>query len=135
MVCIGLNSEPQVADGIATDLSPESRILYASDSVVDILGHTPDEVVGRSSWDFFHPDELLTAKEIHNKGVTLDKAAVLAYCQIRNRQGQWVCCESCFTVVYDVMVVCTSIYRRGLNSQSRSFVSAMSSRLFTYMAP
>jgi hypothetical protein len=50
--------------------------------------------------------------------VNLDKAAVLSYCQLQNRQGQWVGCECCFTVVYDVMVVCTSIYRRDLTSES-----------------
>ncbi len=102
-----------------TDLSLDARILYSSDSIVDILGHTPDEVVNRSCWDFFHPDELPFAKAFHKRGVRLDKAAVLAYCQIRNREGRWVGCECCFTIVYDVMVVCTSIYRRGLSSHSK----------------
>ena len=102
-----------------TDLSRDARILYASDSVVDILGHTPDEVVNRPAWDFFHPDELPVAQDFHSRGVLLDKAAVLAYCQIRNRQGDWVGCECCFSVVYDVMVCCTSIYRRGSISQSK----------------
>jgi PAS domain S-box-containing protein len=103
-----------------TDLTLEAKILYSSDSIVDILGHTPDEVVGRSCWDFFHPAELPLAKQLHKQGVNLDKAAVLSYCQLVNRQGEWVGCECCFTVVYDVMVVCTSIYRRDLASESAS---------------
>lgn len=107
------------------DLSPEARILYSSDSIVDILGHTPDEVLNRSCWNFFHPDEIPYAQEFHKRGVTLDKAAVLAYCQIKNRNGQWVGCECCFTVVYDVMVVCTSIYRRGMTSQSMDLHSSL----------
>lgn len=49
----------------------------------------------------------------------LDKASVLAYCRIKNRQGAWIGCECCFSVVYDVMVCCTSIYRQGMNSQSK----------------
>jgi PAS domain S-box-containing protein len=101
------------------DLSEDARILYASDSVVDILGYTPEEVVNRPSWDFFHPTELPVAKQLHERGVNLDKAAVLAYCQLKNRQGEWVGCECCFTVVYNVMVVCISVYRRGMEHSSK----------------
>ena len=50
----------------------------------------------------------------------MDKAAVLAYCAIQNKDGQWVGCECCFTIVYDVMVVCTSIYKRSMQSESES---------------
>ncbi|KAF2091679.1 hypothetical protein K490DRAFT_32751 [Saccharata proteae CBS 121410] len=113
------------------DLSRQARILYSSDSIVDILGHTPDEVVNRSAWDFFHPDEIPLAKDFHSRGVKLDKAAVLAYCQIRNRQGEWVGCECCFSVVYDVMVCCTSVYRRGMTSQKRAVEAPVVRKLFT----
>ncbi|KAF2455074.1 hypothetical protein BDY21DRAFT_264687, partial [Lineolata rhizophorae] len=106
------------------DLSRDARILYSSDSIVDILGHTPDEVIGRSAWDFFHPEELPVAKELHSRGVRLDKAAVLAYCRIRNRQGDWVTCECCFSVVYDVMVCCTSIYRNPATDPARRHADA-----------
>jgi PAS domain-containing protein len=102
------------------DLSDDAQILYSSDSIVDILGHTPDEVVNRSVWQFFHPDELPLAREQHNRGVRLDKAAVLSYCRLKNRQGDWVGCECCFSVVYDVLVCCTSVYRHGMQSQSKS---------------
>ena len=95
----------------ATDLTDGAHILYCSDSIVDILGHTPDEVVNRSAWDFFHEDDKPLAKQFHLRGVKLDKAAVLAYCRIRNRQDQWVGCECCFSIVYNVMVCCISIYR------------------------
>ncbi|KAF2433482.1 hypothetical protein EJ08DRAFT_668795 [Tothia fuscella] len=113
------------------DLGPDATILYASDSIVDILGHTPDEVVNRSSWVFFHPEELPLAQKLHDKGVRLDKAAVLAYCQLKNRLGDWVGCECCFTVVYDVMVVCTSIYRRDEASQKRADQAPIVRRLFS----
>ena len=101
-----------------SDLSDEARVLYSSDSIVDILGHTPDEVIHRSCWEFFHPDEVPLARRLHSRGVHMDKAAVLAYCRLRNRRGDWVTCECCFSIVYDVMVVCTSVYRSGIASQS-----------------
>jgi PAS domain S-box-containing protein len=100
------------------DLSDEARILYSSDSIVDILGHTPDEVVNRSCWEFFHSDEVPLARRLHSRGVYMDKSTVLAYCRLINRRGDWVTCECCFSIVYDVMVVCTSIYRSAVASQS-----------------
>lgn len=51
----------------------------------------------------------------------MDKAAMLVYCKVQSKDGQWVGCECCFTVVYDVMVVCTTIYRSGMKSHSKSF--------------
>ncbi|KAL6711074.1 hypothetical protein ACN47E_006949 [Coniothyrium glycines] len=112
------------------DLSEDAHILYSSDSIVDILGHTPDEVVNHSVWKFFHPEELPLAKAKHNRGVRLDKAAVLSYCRLRNRQGEWVGCECCFSVVYDVLVCCTSIYRHGMQSQKRAVEAPIVRKLF-----
>lgn len=102
------------------DLSSDARILYTSDSIVDVLGYTPDDVVNKSCWDFFPEAELPYAKDYHKRGIEMDRAAMLAYCQVKNKDGEWLGCECCFTIVYDVMVVCTSIYQRGLPSQSKA---------------
>jgi hypothetical protein len=102
-----------------SDLSLDARIKYVSDSVEDILGYLPHEVKGRSCWEYFHPDEIPFARAVHGRGINLDKAASLNYCQIKHKNGSWVGCECVFTVVCDVLVACTSIYRRGLRSQSQ----------------
>ncbi|KAI9678302.1 MAG: hypothetical protein M1817_006247 [Caeruleum heppii] len=113
------------------DLSPDARLLYASDSIVDILGYTPQEVTNRSCFDYFHPEELPFARSVHGRGISLDKAAVLNYCRIRSKWGDWVCCECAFTVVYDVLVASTSIYRRGMKSQKRAVEAPIIRRLFS----
>lgn len=102
------------------DLSLDARLLYVSSSIEDILGYQPHEVVGKSCWEFFHPDEIPFARSIHGRSIQLDKAAVLNYCQIKNKNGLWVGCECVFTIVHDVLVASTSIYRGGPGSQSRS---------------
>lgn len=89
-----------------------------SESVVDILGYRPAEVQGKSCFDYFHPDEIPFARSVHSRGILLDKAAVLHYCRVRARNGMWMSCECCFTVVHDVLVACTSIYRKGERSVS-----------------
>lgn len=88
---------------------------------MDILGFHPNEVTGRSCFNYFHPDDEPLARRIHDRGVRLDKAAVLHYARIMNRDGQWIGCECVFTVVYDVLVACTSIYRVDEKSKSKLF--------------
>lgn len=84
-----------------------------------MLGYEPHEVTGRSSFDYFHPDEVPFARDVHDRGVKMDKAAVLHYARIRGRNGRWVACECVFTIVYDVLVACTSIYRRGVATERK----------------
>ncbi|KAI3320079.1 hypothetical protein HD806DRAFT_525048 [Xylariaceae sp. AK1471] len=114
-----------------TDLSRDANILFASESVVDILGYQPHEIRGRSCFDYFHPDEIPFARSVHNRGVLLDKAAVLHYARIMSKDGRWVSCECCFTVVHDVLVACTSIYRRGRKSERRAIEAPQIRRIFS----
>ncbi|KAI1821731.1 hypothetical protein F4861DRAFT_551556 [Xylaria intraflava] len=113
------------------NLSGDANILFASESVVDILGYQPQEVQGKSCFDYFHPDEIPFARSVHNRGVLLDKAAVLHYARIMSKDGRWVSCECCFTVVHDVLVACTSIYRRGKKSERRAIEAPQIRRIFS----
>ncbi|KAI1465895.1 uncharacterized protein F4812DRAFT_438049 [Daldinia caldariorum] len=45
--------------------------------------------------------------------------------------GQWVSCECCFTIVHDVLVACTSIYRRGERSKRRAIEAPQIRRIFS----
>lgn len=108
------------------DLTPDCNILFASDSITDILGWRPEEVHGRSVFSYFHPDEVPFARSIHSRGILLDKAASLHYARLVTRDGQWASCECCFTVVHDVLVACTSIYRRDQKSESRYLIDPRS---------
>ncbi|KAI0540732.1 hypothetical protein GGR58DRAFT_511454 [Xylaria digitata] len=113
------------------NLSHDANILFASESVVDILGYQPYEVQGKSCFDYFHPDEVPFARSVHNRGVLLDKAAVLHYARIASKDGRWVSCECCFTVVHNVLVACTSIYRRGKKSERRAIEAPHIRRIFS----
>lgn len=100
------------------DLHPDANILYASDSIFEILGYSPQEVSGRSAFEYFHPEEIPYARSIHSRGVLLDKAAVLHYARLRSRDGRWVSTECVFSIVHDVLFACISIYRCDIKSES-----------------
>jgi len=63
------------------DLSPDATMLYASDSIEDVLGYQPEDVIGKSCFDYFHPEELPFARDKHGESIQFDNAAVLAYCR------------------------------------------------------
>lgn len=86
---------------------------------------------GRSVFDFFHPDEIPYARSIHSRGILLDKAASLHYVRVLSADGRWISCECCFTVVHDVLVACTSIYRQGQKSERRAIEGAQVRRIFS----
>ncbi|KAI9736054.1 MAG: hypothetical protein M1818_006230 [Claussenomyces sp. TS43310] len=112
------------------NLTPNANILFASESVSEILGYLPYEVTGKSCFDYFHPEEVPFARHVHDRGIQLDKAAVLHYARIKAKDGQWVGCECVFTIVYDVLVACTSIYRRDPKSEKRAADTPVVRRLF-----
>jgi PAS domain S-box-containing protein len=101
-----------------SDLTPDANILFASDSIYDILGYPPDEIRGKSAFDYFHPEEVPLARSIYSRGILLDKAAVLHYARILSNDGNWVSCECCFTVVHNVLVTSAGIYFKGARSES-----------------
>ncbi|EWC47199.1 hypothetical protein DRE_03318 [Drechslerella stenobrocha 248] len=113
------------------DLSPEARIVYASDSVTDVLGYPPEDVAGLSCFDFFHPDELPFARKVHTRGIHLDRAAVLVYCRVRHKDGGFVNCETIFSVVYDVFVAATTVHVQTSKSQGRALTAPVIRRVFS----
>jgi len=92
------------------NLTPEANIMFASESISDILGYEPEEVVGKSCFEYFDEKDAPFARAIHSQGVYLEKAAVLHYANIRHKDNYLVMCECVFTVVHDVLVACTSVY-------------------------
>ncbi|RKK52212.1 hypothetical protein BFJ66_g5647 [Fusarium oxysporum f. sp. cepae] len=113
------------------NLHPDANILYASDSIFEILGYSPQDVINKSAFEFFHPDEIPYARSVHSRSVLLDKAAVLHYARLRSRDGRWVSSECCFSIVHDILFACISIYRRDAKSERRALDAPQVRRLFS----
>ncbi|KAF8895588.1 hypothetical protein BD779DRAFT_1609090 [Infundibulicybe gibba] len=67
------------------DFSPEARWVYMTDSVTDLLGYEPHELVGKPSLRLVHPDEFPRVKQLHYDTIQQDKAAVLVYLRMRHK--------------------------------------------------
>lgn len=100
------------------NLSREANILFASESISEILGWEPEEVVGKPWFEYFdkNHDNTPLARQATSQGVHLEKAAVIYHASIQQKdrdehgKPKFVKCECVFTVVHDVLVACTSAY-------------------------
>ncbi|KAL1705454.1 hypothetical protein EV121DRAFT_279590 [Schizophyllum commune] len=100
-------------------VASQARWIYMTDSVTDLLGWEPRELVGRPSLELVHPDEFLRVRKLHYDTITEDKAAVLAYLRMRHKdpyKGYVLCgivLRRARTVVHNVLMGSVSFARPG----------------------
>lgn len=80
---------------------PDATYTYISPSVVEHLGYSPHEIIGRLPYDFMHPDDIeRTRKETHEP---LKKGDVENYleCRLRHKDGHYIWFETVSTSIKD----------------------------------
>lgn len=70
-------------------LTPDDVILYISPSVERVLGYRPEEMIGRHSRDFVHPDDLPRADEAFRQDITQPGARRWLELRLRHKDGSW----------------------------------------------
>jgi PAS domain S-box-containing protein len=76
------------SDGIAL-VNPDGVILYASPSTTRILGYALDEFVGRSAFEWMHPDDLLHTRALLTRLLEQPGATASAQYRYRHKDGSW----------------------------------------------
>ncbi|MEK9172661.1 MAG: PAS domain S-box protein [Nitrospirota bacterium] len=72
------------------ELDRDGRYLYASRNYADVLGYQPDELLGRTAFEFVHPDDLAGVVDIFNSPSGQGQS-VFRY---RHQSGEWRWMES-----------------------------------------
>jgi PAS domain S-box-containing protein len=72
-------------------LAPDATFLTVSPSVQRLLGYEPQEMIGRSSYDFVHPDDLSAARQNHD--VLLSDGAPSCVLRMRRKSGGYLTME------------------------------------------
>ncbi|PHH53485.1 hypothetical protein CFIMG_005109RA [Ceratocystis fimbriata CBS 114723] len=72
------------------DLTDKCRVIFATESVYEILGYTPEEAKHRSVFDFIHPAEQEAARRIYSRAALLDKATVLHTLYLLTKGGDYI---------------------------------------------
>lgn len=75
-------------------LSPSLETLYVSPSIYQIIGYTPQELVGRHPLDTVHPDDVELMRAAYAEALANPaKVTTVAY-RRRHRNGRYVWCET-----------------------------------------
>ena len=86
---------------IAWETDAESRFVYVSPQVETILGYTPDELIGRTPFNFLHPDAVLVNKNMFQAAVESRQKSVLHVSHWIHKDGHDVLLESNAIPKYD----------------------------------
>ncbi|GMK56533.1 hypothetical protein CspeluHIS016_0303730 [Cutaneotrichosporon spelunceum] len=87
-------------------------MVYVSDSISEILGYDPDDLVGKTSYLIFHPDEIPLLREIHYYALQHEKVGCIMYMRLLHQRGFYVDCAVTYSTVYDLTV---GIVTRAIN--------------------
>jgi diguanylate cyclase (GGDEF)-like protein/PAS domain S-box-containing protein len=80
--------------------APDGTILYASAAARELLGHLPEDLVGRSATELSHPDERELIRRVH-EGDAQGVAAGPVLHRMRRRDGRWAWMETTVRAVRD----------------------------------
>ncbi|KAH7925569.1 hypothetical protein BV22DRAFT_1033841 [Leucogyrophana mollusca] len=109
------SNTPRVSFIAIVDFSEDARWLFLTESVSDLLGFEPRELVGRPALELVHPDEFPQVKQMHYDTIRQDKAAVLAYLRLKHKDPfkGYILCAVSRTVVHNVLVGSVSFAAPG----------------------
>ncbi|KAF9378081.1 hypothetical protein BGX21_002999 [Mortierella sp. AD011] len=91
------------------DLTPQLGVLWASPSILDVLGYKPEELVGVNTTDLIVPEDLPDTSEGINENIKNDLAATQIVNALRHKDGRPIRLVHVFTTCYDFVVSCSSM--------------------------
>ncbi|OCF41559.1 hypothetical protein I317_04667 [Kwoniella heveanensis CBS 569] len=109
----------------------EAKIAYVSESMLDILGYEPSDLLGKSCYLIFHPEEIQMLRQIHYQALTDDKTACVAYFRVLHREGYYVECCCSYSTVYNMSL---ALYTRAVDG-ARTLKQALTAREVMEISP
>jgi PAS domain S-box-containing protein len=86
---------------IVSYVNEDYIIQYISPSIETTLGYSPDDLIGKSIDDLFHPDDLVTIHSQINSGIEQGIKSIRVNYRNRDIQGDYRFMESLINLTYD----------------------------------
>ncbi|MFW5872098.1 MAG: PAS domain-containing sensor histidine kinase, partial [bacterium] len=86
----------------------EGKYIYVSNSVKDLLGYLPEEMIGKSSYDFFHHDDIPDIIQSHQEVLNTSKGYTVSY-RIKTKDDRYIWFETNSKIVSNPMEINPSI--------------------------
>ncbi|KAF8972382.1 hypothetical protein BGZ46_010135 [Entomortierella lignicola] len=91
------------------DLSPKATYLWVSPSVTDILGYTPEELIGTSPYDIIMLDDTPQIATVHKDVLEDDLFASQVNVCVRAKDGSKIIFTTLMNLCYDMGVSCATV--------------------------
>ncbi|ORX95269.1 hypothetical protein K493DRAFT_337423 [Basidiobolus meristosporus CBS 931.73] len=108
---------------IIFDLTPQRIILYVSDSVTDVLGYTPDELIGKTGLYIIPEDHISGTNTFIAYQEISDSLATVLFCTARKKDSKVIPIECVASCCYN-MITATIVEGELNNSKSKDRVAA-----------
>ncbi|KAK9710320.1 hypothetical protein K7432_008491 [Basidiobolus ranarum] len=86
------------------NISPQATFSYASESVYDVLGYEPMEILNKNWVEFYHPDEVGSIMGLFLANIRDDVFGAVLTCRMRHKRGHYIPVEIAGVICYDVVV-------------------------------
>jgi diguanylate cyclase (GGDEF)-like protein/PAS domain S-box-containing protein len=87
----------QRASDVALVADADMTLRYVSASATDVFGYSVDEVLGRTSWSFVHPDDLPALRDTVARVLADREGFERITLRVRDRSGAWRWIEKSLT--------------------------------------
>ena len=67
----------------------QGRITYVTPSVHRVLGYRTEDLIGKASSDYVHPEDLPALVQTYRRPRRADEAAPVVTCRVRHKEGTW----------------------------------------------
>ncbi|KAK9710611.1 hypothetical protein K7432_008334 [Basidiobolus ranarum] len=75
------------------NLTPYAKFIYVSESICEVLGHEPAEVISKSWLDFYHPDEVDSIMGLFLASIRDNTFGSVLVCRMRHKTGRYISVE------------------------------------------
>ncbi|KAI8367164.1 hypothetical protein EDC96DRAFT_507128 [Choanephora cucurbitarum] len=86
------------------DNTPEAKVLFVSESVTDVLGWQPEDLLGHGGYAITHPDERHALALIHSTNVKNERMSSVTSYRSRHKQGHYINTDVVIHYCYDVLI-------------------------------
>ncbi len=103
----------QTSSNLITILNADEIIRYVSPAVQGVLGYKPKELIGKSTYEFVHPDDLPVVKDNFQTVLQDSTTTSSIEFRVRHKDGSWRYIES----TYGHLLMDTTVVRIVVNSR------------------
>ncbi|KAI8140161.1 hypothetical protein BJV82DRAFT_671931 [Fennellomyces sp. T-0311] len=92
------------------DNTATAKFIYVSESVTEVIGWSPEEMVGKGAYEFFHPAEMGALTRVHSANVMNEKMSSMVAYRTLHKDGHYVMVETLVHYCYDVLMCTNYLY-------------------------